>query len=247
MLVYSKNNIGDFKIEPYYISKSEAAFAATPRLHLNTVGARLLYDNTYWKAGAEYAHEFGKYTNGTKRIANGGYVFAGYNFKETPLSPEAELRYVYLSGDDKNTSTNETWDPLFSRAPYWNELFVYTLIPETSKYSNGVPGYWTNLNIYKASVKLNFLKNAKLDYLSDLNLTLAWEYLTAPQATAGLSAAMFTNSGTNIGNLPTTLLYFKCNKNIDGFVQWEYLLPGNFYTTTAKNASFFRWQLQFKI
>ncbi len=249
-VVYSKNKIGNFNVEPYYIYKSEAGFTAvngvtTPRLGLNTLGTRLLYDNNVWKAGAEYAHESGEYAhggiypNGQARRGNGGYVFGGYNFNNIPLKPYAELRYVYLSGDDQSTAADESWDPLFSRAPYWNELFIYTLINETVKYSNTIPGYWTNLNIYKATVKLNFCDNA--------NLTLAWEYLTAPQTTSGLNSAMFTNNGHDIGNLPTTLLYYKFNKNIDGFVQWEYLLPGNFYQSTAKNASFFRWQLMFKI
>jgi|GEM_PF-168591 hypothetical protein len=258
IVLYSKNKLGDFNVEPYYIYKSEAGFTAytplpnqTPRLNLNTFGARLLYDNSVWKAGAEYAHEFGRYDNGgiypngLDRSGNGGYAFAGYNFKDVPLKPYAELRYVYLSGDNKNSSTDGSWDPLFSRQPYWNELFIYTLIPETFKYSNGIPGYWTNLNIYKATVKLNLCDNA--------NLTLGWQYLTAPQPTNIVGTAalatpnMFSNSGKDIGNLPTTLLYYKFNKNIDGFIQWEYFMPGNFYTSAAKDASFFRWQLQFKI
>jgi len=255
VVVYSKNKMGDFNVEPYYIYKSEAAYTAftplptqTPRLNLNTFGARLLYDNSVWKAGAEYAHEFGKYDNGgiypngRDRTGNGGYAFAGYNFKEVPLKPYAELRYVYLSGDNKNTGTDESWDPLFSRQPYWSELFIYTLVQETLKYGNGIPGYWTNLNIYKASVKLNFTP--------DFNFTVGYQYLTAPESTNIVNLAapyMFSNSGKDIGQLPTTLLYYKFNKNIDAFVQWEYFIPGNFYTTQAKDASFFRWQLQFKI
>jgi hypothetical protein len=102
------------------------------------------------------------------------------------------LRYVYLSGDSRDTTNkDESWDPLFSRQPYWNELFIYTLVPETFKYSNGIPGYWTNLNIYKATVKLNFADNA--------NLTLAYEYLTAPEATnlVGLSALATPNLFSN--------------------------------------------------
>jgi predicted porin len=257
-VLYSKNKIDDFNVEPYYIFKTEAGFTAltplpnpTPRLNLNTFGARLLYDNSTLKAGAEFAHEFGKYQhggiypNGLDRTGNGGYIFAGYNFKNVPLKPYAELRYVYLSGDNKNSSENESWDPLFSRQPYWNELFIYTLVPQTFKYSNGVPGYWTNLNIYKATVKLNFTDNA--------NLTLAYQYLASDQTTnlAGLTAlatpSMYTNSGHDIGSLPTVLAYYKFNKNIDAFVQWEYLIPGNFYQSGAKDGNFFRWQLQFKI
>lgn len=259
LVLYSKNKIGNFNVEPYYIYKTEASFSESepggvlpgniPRLNLNTLGARFVYDDSTWKAGAEFAHEFGKYDKGglypggLDRTGNGGYAFVGYDFKNTPLKPYAELRYVYLSGNNNNNPSRDgSWDPLFSRQPYWNELFIYTLILETLKYSNGVPGYWTDLEIYKASVKLNFT--------NDFNATLSYQYLVAPQTTnltgPGLTG-MFSNSGTVIGSLPTSLLYYKFNKNIDGFVQWEYLLPGNFYTTQAKDASFFRWQLQFKI
>ena len=265
VVLYSKNKIDNFNIEPYYIYKTEAGFTAfnyvspqaltsqTPRLNLNTFGARLLYDDSVWKAGAEYAHESGKYANGgvypngLDRTGNGGYVFAGYNFKDTPLKPYAELRYVYLSGQNSNNSGKDgSWDPLFSRQPYWNELYIYTLIPATLKYSNGIPGYWTNLNIYKATLKLNFTDSA--------NLTLSYQYLTAPDPNISnslIAPNLFSNNGgKDIGQLPTVLAYYKFNKNIDAFVQWEYLIPGNFYTSGAngaKDGSFFRWQLQFKL
>jgi len=62
VVLYSKNKIDNFNIEPYYIYKTEAGFTAfnyvspqaltsqTPRLNLNTFGARLLYDDSVWKA-----------------------------------------------------------------------------------------------------------------------------------------------------------------------------------------------------
>jgi len=85
------------------------------------------------RPGAEYAHESGKYANGgvypngLDRTGNGGYVFAGYNFKDTPLKPYAELRYVYLSGQNSNNSGKDgSWDPLF-RGNRTGMNFIYTL------------------------------------------------------------------------------------------------------------------------
>jgi len=244
--VYGRGKIENFTFEPYYVWKTEASVTDAAaiyqhRLNLNTIGARLLYSLQGWNFGGEFAYQWGSYDNGgPDRRGIGGYVFVGRKYENVALKPEFDLRYVYLSGDDPGTTDkNETWDPLFSRNPYWNELIIYTLIPETTRYGGGIPGYWTNMEIFKANFKLNFTEAT--------NLSLSYQYLWAPESTAGLPTAMFSNSGKSRGHLPTALLYHKFNKNIDGFLQLEYFIPGSFYADNADNALFFRWQLQFKI
>jgi hypothetical protein len=241
-VIYSRNKINNLTLEPYYIYKTEEPVGplfANPKLKLNTVGARALYTIDAWKLGGEFAHQFGEYDGGRDRTGNGGYVFANYTFKDTPLKPTFELRYVYLSGDDPNTSKHEGWDPLFSRAPYWNELIIYTFINETIKDGGPIPGYWTNLHLFMAKATMNFTPST--------NLCLTYQYLRADERTSGLNAAMFSNNGKERGHLPTAVLSHKFSKNIDGFLQFEYFIPGNFYNDNAKNAIFFRWQLQFKV
>jgi len=156
------------------------------------------------------------------------------------LKPEFELRFVYLSGDDPDTDENENWDPLFSRAPYWNELLIYTQIFEVVPDSAGVPGYWTNLQLYMAKVSMELTPNTKL--------ALSYQYYRANEEAQPLAnrAAMF-DDGKEKGHLPTLFLTHKFNKYVDAFFQYEYFIPGDFYNGDAENAQFLRWQLQFKI
>ncbi|MFZ5996481.1 MAG: alginate export family protein [Nitrospirota bacterium] len=242
-VVYSRNKVGDnLTVEPYYIHKVEDSFRPggpvppTSSLHLNTIGARIVYAiPNSWKFGGEFAHQFGEYSNGTDRRGDGGYVFIGRAYPNVKWKPEFDLRFVYLSGDDPSTTKIEAWNPLFSRAPYWNELIIYTLLSETGSLGGPIPGYWTNFHIYKASTKLYF--NEKT------NLTLAYQYLRADEENAA-KTALFNDDSKDRGHLPTALLYHKFSKKVDGFLQFEYFIPGQFYRSAADEAIFFRWQLQ---
>jgi hypothetical protein len=245
LVLYGRGKIENLVVEPYYIYKTEEPIKTFPvsadptKLKLNTIGARVLYSINSWKFGGEFAHQWGEYDSGRDRTGNGGYIFVSKKYENITWKPEWDLRYVYLSGDDPNTDKVETWDPLFSRNPYWNELIIYTLINETGKFGGGIPGYWTNLEILKASVKLNFTPAT--------GLALAYQYLWAPESTKGLSTALFSNSGTDRGHLPTAVLSHKFSKSVDGLLQLEYFIPGSFYSDNAKDAFFLRWQLQVKI
>jgi hypothetical protein len=250
-IVYSKNKFFDFlSIEPYYMWKSEDKFIVpgssqvTPRLNINTVGGRIEAKPGNWTIKAELAHQFGTYSNGVDRKANGGQTSIAYAFKELPFKPELEVGYVYLSGDDPNTpGINETWDPLWSRAPMWNELCVYTLINETLAQGGAVTGYWTNMHMLRI--------NTKLFFSNMTNLALGYNYMLAPEKT-NLTANttllnMFSNTGKNRGSLYQAMLNHAFSKKIDGFLQLEHFLPGDFYNSNARNATFFRWQLQVKL
>ena len=242
-MFYGRGKIDNLTVEPYYIYKTEKGLSAgaidPTRLDLNTFGARILYSIDRWNMGGEFAYQFGQYDDNRDRSGYGGYAFVGRKYDAVMWKPEFELRYVYLSGDNPNTKKVETWDPLFSRDPYWNELIIYTLIPETSKYGGSIPGYWTNMEIFKVSAKANFDP--------DTSLALSYQYLWAPESTLGLPSDMFSNSGHSRGHLPTVLLSHKFSKIVDGYLQFEYFVPENFYASQADNAIFFRWQINVKL
>ncbi|HWR58603.1 MAG TPA: alginate export family protein, partial [Thermodesulfovibrionales bacterium] len=243
-VAYGRAKFDKLIVEPYYMYKTEQPVAGgveATKLKLNTIGARVAYSVDAWNMGAEYAHQFGDYDSGKDRTGNGGYVYVGRKYEPVMWKPEWELRYVYLSGDKADTTGKiETWNPLFSRNPYWNELFIYTLVTENAKFGGGIPGYWSNLQLLKASVKLNFSPAT--------NLALSYQHLWAPESTSGLSAAMFSNSGTDRGHLPTAMLSHKFSKSVDAYLQLEYFIPGDFYNKDkTDNATFFRWQVQIKI
>lgn len=250
-VVYGRDKLSEkLTLEPYYIYKSEESFVfpagaakplnVTPELNLHTIGARALYQDDSWKLGGEFAHQFGEYDGGRDRSGYGGYIFASKKFANVKFTPEVELRYVYLSGDDPKTKTDENWDPLFSRAPYWNELLIYTQIYETVKEGYAIPGYWTNSQL--------FMVKATMDFSPDTKLALSYQYWRANETADTLAPfkAMF-GTGRERGHLPTVFLTHKFNKNIDGFFQYEYFVPGDFYAAKARDGQFLRWQLQFKI
>jgi hypothetical protein len=243
-VVYGRDKLSEnLSVEPYYIFKKEEEQPLgthSPELDLNTIGARAVYQMAPWTVGGEFAYQFGDYDGGRDREGYGGYIFGKRKFADMKLKPEFELRFVYLSGDDPDSDKNENWDPLFSRNPYWNELLIYTQIFEVVPDSSGIPGYWTNLQLYMAKVSM--------ELTADTKLSLSYQYYRANEQANPLAnrAAMFDN-GYEKGHLPTLFLTHKFNKNVDAFFQYEYFIPGDFYADDAKNAQFLRWQLQFKI
>lgn len=239
--IYGRHKILEgLKIEPYYIYKKEKEYDVIKENYINTFGLRAIFSISDFSLRGELAKQFGKYDNEVKRRGLGGYIFATYTFKKCPITPSLEAGYVYLSGDKSDTKDkDEGFDPLFSRAPQWNELLIYTLVPETSGKGGPIPGYWTNLKGLVTKLKLNPIK--------DLNVTLSYQHFWADEKTNGLPSVMFSNDGKNRGDLWVALVAYKFNKNLDGFVQIEYFEPGNFYSNKARNATFFRWQLQYKL
>lgn len=238
-VIYSRNKLSQgFLIEPYYIYKREEAIGSTPKLKLNTIGARAVFTVESWKLGGEYAYQFGEYTGGRDRTGNGGYIFVGRKYDNLKWKPEFDIRYIYLSGDDPNTVDHEGWDPLFSRNPYWNEVYIYHLPAETARDSGPIPGYWTNLSMLKFGVKLSFTDMT--------NLTLSYQYLWAPEKTASTNP-LFTNDSHNRGHIGTAILAHKFTKNLDGMLQFELFSPEGFYANNTSTAKFFRWQLMYRI
>jgi hypothetical protein len=252
VVVYSRNKLSkNISIEPYYMWKKEEAFPttppSTPELTLNTFGMRAVAKFDSWTIQGEFAYQFGDYDDSNTfpfndREGYGGYLTVGNKYENVTLKPEWELTFVYLSGDDPDTKDkSEAWNPLFSRWPKWSELFVFTLVPETTRYTR-TPAYWTNMQIYRANVKLNFTPST--------SLWLWYNYLRAAEETSittGPFAPMFSNDSKERGHLPQIQLNHKFSKNIDGYVLFEWFFPGDFYADSAHNASFFRWQLQFKL
>lgn len=237
-VVYSRNKLTEsLSVEPYYIHKTEERYRANPDLSLNTIGARAVFVINEWKFRGELASQFED--AGTDTSALGGYIFVSRKLAGVQLKPEFELGFVSLSGDDPDTAENEGWNPLFSRNPYWNELLIYTLVYENLRKA-ATPGYWTNLQLYMAKM------NAEIT--ADTRLALSWQYLRAGERANPLPVhvAMF-GSGKERGHLPTAMISHKFSKMIDAFVQCEYFIPGDFYSDNAEKATFFRWQVLFKI
>jgi hypothetical protein len=239
VILYGKSRINEYlAVEPYYIYKEEDPVGTNARLRLNTLGGRAVVTAGEWKLRGEFAHQFGEYANGRDRKANGGYLFAGRKHDAAPLKPEWDVGYVYLSGDNPSTPQHEGWNPLFSRAPVWNEVYVYPLVYETGNDSGPIPAYWTNLHIYMVNVRLAFT--------AATNLALSYQYLQSDQTTSGLNPAMFSNNSRERGQVATLILNHNFTKQLSGLLQAEYFIPGKFYSSKAENAALLRWQVNYR-
>lgn len=271
-MLYSKNKIGDsLTLDPYYIYKLEhnsipfrapnnAIIGPEPgsKLKLNTAGLRATYKLDKWLFKAEYAHQWGEYdsptpaNDGRKRTGNGVNLSIGKKYDTIALKPEFELGFLYLSGEDnasdlRKENKHTGWNPLFSRAPTFNEVTIYSQLYETLRDSGAIPAYWTNLKMFSAKFKLALTANT--------GLHLGYQYLLAdkkyqastinPATQAGALSA--NDTGSVKGHVIPTMLTHKFSKNLDGYLQAEWFEPGNYYIDRAKSAIFFRWQLQYRI
>ena len=153
-------------MEPYYIYKKEDEHPFRTAHSLSSISIPLEHGQFIqmapWTFGGEFAYQFGEYDGGRDRDGYGGYIFGKRKFADMTLKPEFELRFVYLSGDDPDTDKNENWDPLFAKAPYWNELLIYVQIYEFVTETYAMPGYWSNIQLYQAKVSMELAPDTKL-------------------------------------------------------------------------------------
>ncbi|MGC9045372.1 MAG: alginate export family protein [Thermodesulfovibrio sp.] len=243
-LIYGRNKLSQkLMLEPYYLYKTEDQWATNPQLNFHTFGMRaVLKINEEWSLRGELARQIGKYSDGRGKTGIGGYVFLIKAFPQIKFSPKIEIGFVYLSGDNRNTGKDEAWNPPFSRGAFTNELFAYIVIPETVLKGGPIPGYWTNLREIVTKLSLNLSKNA--------NLCFSYQHLWSDKKTNFTATPlnqMFSNDGYDRGHMLTFLGIYQFTKNVDGLLQFEYFIPEDFYTSKAKNATFIRWQIQYKL
>ena len=241
VIVYSRYRFENgLSLEPYYIYKREGSIAggrtaSKPALAVHTFGTRSVYDNDMWKLSGEFAGQTGEYGDGKGRTGYGANVYVSRLLKDTMWQPEFELGYTYLSGDDAKTGTNEGWDPLFSRWNSWSKFYSSSFTTET-----GINSYWTNLQMYRATTRLDFVPGT--------NLSISYNYLRANETTniTGSAASYLSNSGKERGHLAQARLNFKLTKNVDGYLAYEYFFPGDFYRLRSSQ-SILTWKLNFKL
>ena len=180
----------------------------------HTLGARCTRDFAGgWTAKAELAGQAGGQQLRSDIQAWGAQTSVRKTFAHA-AKPSLLLGWTGLSGDDPATTTNEGWDPLFSRYPKWSELYIYTQVGE-----RGV-AYWTNLSMWQAEARLTPAK--------PLDLRATYYRMAAFHRFPGKSA-IYAN-GTQRGDLYEARADYKLNDNWRGHVVGEYLMPGDFYT-----------------
>ncbi len=232
--IYHKSDtIKNLHLESYYFFKTEEGgtqILTSEETKLNTIGSFGKYTSSPWVLRAQLAYQFGTYGD-NDREGVGGYLFLDRDFKSALWSPIATIGFMYLSGNDRNSSKNEAWDPLFSR---WggavSELYNSLYLNET-----GTIAYWTNLQLVRVRLVLSLTPKAKLSF---------WYNLL--RANENPAPSTFFGSGKTRGHLPQAKIEYAFNKNISTYILAEYFIPGDFYADGADDALFLRSEIQLK-
>jgi hypothetical protein len=201
-----------------------------PDRHVETSGARLVRRLPRgFTASEEAAYQWGaQHPNVTIR----GWMTSAslkrqFNAKWKPYVLGG---YTAYSGDDPKTADRvEGWDPIFSRYPKWSELYLYSLGPERGL------GYWSNMGIWQGEAGFSPAKWVKVR--GDVYRLGAWN---AP-ARAGSVFGTGTSRGTDF----FLRADFTLRPGVKGHLQYERLLPGDFYSHQAP-AYFLRGEISYE-
>ncbi|MCB2180778.1 MAG: alginate export family protein [Desulfobulbaceae bacterium] len=207
--------------EYYYFFKHEDRASD---LDLHTLGARFSPKFTkQFSANMEVAVQDGSRDNGNDIE---GQLFDLSLFYKLPESvsfkPVMDLSYYYLSGDDKNTGTEEGWHPLWARFPqYMSYTIVRALVPNFAA--------WSNISMPSIGLKANIG--------SHFTLRLRVAKVYAPEK--GLE------DGEEKGDLYISRLTYKINDHWDGNIHLEAMDPGNYYAAVNHTAHYAHLQLMY--
>lgn len=166
------------------------------------------------------------------------------------------IGYVYLSGNNPRTEKDESWNPLFSKGAFINELYSYVITVENIFKNGLMPAYWSNLRGLVFNLYLSPYKDLKLrlSYQKMWAIRTPYFPLTAEQLAIDHEAAvletfweaMISGKDKNRGQGFTIEGSYKLKPNITGLLKYEYFDPGDFYTSEVKDAKFLRIQLEMK-
>lgn len=222
---FINKNLNNLKYELLFVDKQVVAL----KTNVKTISNRIVYKyGNKLLFNEEFAYQWGRLnTSSQKAFGSNSYI----NYKIT-TKDSIKTGFIYLSGDKNNTtSTNEGWDPVFSRWPKWSEFYIYTLIKE----NNGKVAYWTNYKSYFIS----YLKN-----ISKLKFELAYFKMYSNELT--LTNDFLSGIGKNRGSLYKSKISYKINKNYNFHIIYEKFYKGNFYQQGLNNGNFFRIEFSMK-
>ncbi len=203
-----------------------------PHLQTLTLGGRT--DRQFGEAGswlAELAVQYQKGQTGTADTPD-GLAFALQVHLEDDLGAKWKGRagYFHYSGAGDQLRTFRTpW----GRWPKWSELYIYTLIGESTPGRINVAA-WENIAGPHATVTRPLGQAFRFRFSA--------YYLLAPQT-----------DWTSRGTLTQTEIKFDLVKSLDGHLLWEMLIPGGFHDgrggldPLTDTVHFLRWQFAYAL
>lgn len=192
-----------------------------------------------WSARGEFAHQFGH-----KMTANPAPAPAGlgnttsafglntrltYDFNDDSKT-SVFAAYEWLSGDDPNTATNESFDIMWGRWPQFSELYIYSYATETR--------IADVTNIHRVGLGVVTHPHEKIE------LCGSWNIIFADENT--YKGAVGFSGGELRGNQLAAVMRYKLNSHISGHLLGEVFFPGNYYGQPRNDpATFLRGELTF--
>jgi hypothetical protein len=233
-LYYTGKPAAGTSVEAYFFHKKEVhdRLAPTdpafqPDRRIETAGTRVSRRlDQRWTAAAEFAAQWGLQHPNTGIRAWAGYAHIKRE-SQAKGKPYILAGYYALSGNDPSRPGEvRGWDPLFSRWPKWGDLELYSAVPE-----NGV-GYATNQTRWQLESGFSPARRLKWSFTY---------YKVGAFNPFGRNPAVF-GTGTDRGNNLQTRLDFKVNDHLRGHIDYETLLPGDFYAQSDR-AYFLRFEM----
>jgi hypothetical protein len=165
----------------------------------------------------------------------GGFAYAKQRIK-AKFNPYVSVGFYALSGQDPNSRTVGNFDPLFERstnlsltsdAPAWSEFYICSEGYEEGLY------YWTNLKMEQAEAGFTpwtwLTIIGGYAHLDGMNPYAVNPYRAEGSVSpAAPTAGMFGN-GLGRGQLAKARLVYKITPSVQGYINLEKFMPGDFY------------------
>ena len=210
----------NFPYSLYYLYKNEQGGGGFQRENpsdINTLGFHVKPESKSWWLNAQFSGQFGTYGN-VSRSGIGSIIYGGYKIEKEKWSLKTGPWFMYMTGDDPDTEEFEAFNNLFGGYPNDDELYINTWARESGT------SMWTNITLLGAYVEYH----PRPKY----NLRFWYHYMRANENVPG----DFFGNGKQRGHM----IMFKCmadiKKRFKAYYMFEYLIPGDFYSTIADNA-----------
>jgi hypothetical protein len=209
-------------IDLYYlgIDNKQATFdRGTAQEVRHTTGTRFWGTRGPWDYNVEATFQWGSFGSAGIRawsIAPG----ASYNLRSLPLSPQLEIRFIAMSGDQNpDTGALGTFNPLFPTAIYFGEGVVNLNGP-------------SNLIGVRPAAKFQLSKSVLLA----VDYDFAWRE-SLQDGVYGLGVNLLRsgleNQARYIGSQPSTGIYWQVNRHFSLSAAYTHFFAGPFLTESA--------------
>ncbi len=201
------------------------------------------------KTGFDYsleaAYQAGDALRDVDQEAWGAKFDVGYTFKGLSMAPRLFGEYVYLSGDDPETETNEGWDLFYGGwGGIYGDLLAWTYVnlPEEQNVLNTIYDHdklsstyleapFSNFRMMSLGVRANLMKN--------LSGRVSWGMLTFDETYAGID--------DDFGDYYQATLKYMYDKRLSFSFYGGLIAPGKAFSRTGRDsATEFYWETDYR-